>query len=227
MLAHRAVAAAMMLLFFFCSAAVSLANGTNTTYPSQCASDDHPRGCWGNIRLNEVVDNLGDAKSLWQACPNAAAKDFLQASLDDANQRLRQVTGMKRLFQMPQGFATLISLLHAGLATEATSCGAFRQADAAFFEVTAIDHLESALWFARIAGNSNDFAMYVRQFRTELNKALNDSTLPRWPREYVLFQKRAYCSWMVPENGPEYPDYGRLYTWDDFHADRCELFNYY
>ncbi len=197
--------------------------GTNSTLPSQCATDDHPRGCWGNVRSDDI--NNGIRGALTQ-CPNTAAMAALE---NERDQLRRQIYAKKypHFFMVPQGQAAYVSLLYAAVANGETACAATvsHEIRSTVLAISTYQIFQAADW-ARTAGNAAFFQQWSDRFFRLVDLIANDPSASPWAREYALWTKNSYCTTENPDIGPENPDYGRLFTWDDFHRVKCDNYRY-
>lgn len=202
------------------------AAGTNTTLPSQCAANDHPAGCWGNVKFKEIARGFFGFSALTK-CPNQSTAESIDRGLKAMGEKI-SARKYRHFFMIPQGEAAYLSAGNAWEGDHYTACSQ-SVAGALHWQMlglAAAEFASAALW-ARIAGSPE----YFQQYSDRLFKLFNDLTtqtvVDESAREYAFEIKHVYCVTQNPDDGPDYPDYGRLLTWDDFHRLQCDNFNYY
>jgi hypothetical protein len=211
----------VLAIVFACASSVAHA-GTNTTLPTQCIADSHPRGCWGNLRYNDIVAGM---KYPVRDCGVGPAIDALQLSAVNVN-RVLNAKKYPKLFMIPQAEAAYQSLQLVAMADVIDQCATGADPDLrSRVLAAAIDPLYNATDWARVAGSATFFQRYSDRFFERVNAVMNDPQADSWAKEYVLWHKAIYCQRQNPDYGPNYPDYGRLFTWDDFHRVGCDSFN--
>ncbi len=196
----------------------------NTTLPSQCAADDHPRGCWGDVRRQDLFAGVRGGLG-YEQCPNYPA----MRALDEASLAQRRTIAAKKYahaFMIPQAQAVFVSLAYGRVADETERCAstADQPRRARLQALAVFDRYYAADW-ARTAGSATYFQQYSTRFFHDVD-ALTAPGVDQWAREYAFWAKHAYCVEENPDIGPQNPDYGRLFTWDDYHRVGCDNFRY-
>jgi len=197
--------------------------GTNSTLPSQCAADDHPRGCWGNLRTPEIVKGLNYPVA---SCPGVSAATALSTSIRSLD---RSIAAKKypHVFMIPQAEAVYEALQFSAWSDLIEDCAASADPDlrSRLFAVETYTLYSAADW-ARIAGSTTYFQRYTDRFFARVDQVVASPASNPWAKEYALLYKAIYCEEENPDIGPQFPDYGRLFDWDDYHRVRCDNFRY-
>jgi hypothetical protein len=222
---RRSCVAVSVCLALLGSITPALGNGTNTTLPSECASNSHPAGCWGNVRMQDVFKGV-DAPAGAPPCPNISVIDKLFHEITQVDQ---QITNghYKHRFLVPQGLAAYDSTLLYARYQEELACAADIPQRRALMLTDGIFDLDNAAYYARIAGSAEKFNQFNNEYFAFIGRVLADPGAGSWLQEEAFWSKRDVCTSLNPDIGSEYPDYGRLFTWDDFHRFGCDNFNYY
>jgi len=195
--------------------------------PTQCLEKTGAAvsDCWSHLDYQAMQNGVAAAGPIAGLAGTCHGEADAEKQLTEELHQLFQVIDQhhyKVAFLIPQGQVVYAAVLYDQLADEAQAC--FKNTHSIAVAIAWSSWRETSVRWARMSGSSSYFKKYSDDFLELKRSFLEAADTNQWVREYVLLDTDWFCTLNDPGNGPNYPDYGRLFTWDDFHKAGCDGF---